>query len=438
MMLRVEGSPALSAVRTELTSRRPAKALEKAEAFDVPRLLREYAVWFALLGAASAARTIARQLLDARVAGASSHDLAVAVGILDDTGGAPSIGRAASGRAYNLPAIARRDMVDRILPYSERRIASNPTLQRVQEVKNALEDGRGEVSSAEDVERILRGAPFAAGLLSVELDLRLIAADLAARHGDQARAAAHLVALASVNRGDEISPLEHVAVMRGHGMIALPELRSMVIAGTLGTTFAVDVADLDQVAGLIEAAALRRLGGEEPERRPDIDAAGLVSELARHGGVHVPPASGQALDALERRLHVTLPSSYRSFLAVANGFGPLAHGGRLLAASEVGWLSDLHPEELAIWAESRDGRPVTDAEYGVYGSRQDPTSIRVEHLSNALVVGDSDGLYLLMPTVTTGSGEWEAWHLVPQLGGASRYRMFSDMLEAEVEAASRS
>ena len=58
---------------------------------------------------------------------------------------------------------------------------------------------------------------------------------------------------------------------------------------------------------------------------------------------------------------------------------------------------------------------------------------RVEYLESALEVseeGDS-AVYLLNPEVVTADGEWEAWFFANWLPGASRYRSFTELMEAE-------
>ena len=148
-----------------------------------------------------------------------------------------------------------------------------------------------------------------------------------------------------------------------------------------------------------------------------------------------PGLDATQLAALEKRLDRPLPKSYRDFLAASDGWRITgALGLRLWPAAKVGWLRDTGKSWVQEWGSgSGDGRPVSDADYFVYGDEQDAGAIRPEYVDGALQIGDSDdnGIYLLNPKIVTPDGEWEAWHLAPFYPGAARFRSFAEMIRQE-------
>ena len=71
----------------------------------------------------------------------------------------------------------------------------------------------------------------------------------------------------------------------------------------------------------------------------------------------------------------------------------------------------------------------------MYGETQDSVRFRVEYLESALEVSDigDSAIFLLNPKVVTPDGEWEAWFFGNWLPGASRYRSFAELMEAEYQ-----
>ena len=98
------------------------------------------------------------------------------------------------------------------------------------------------------------------------------------------------------------------------------------------------------------------------------------------------PVAEPEVAAAEQRLGLTLPTSYRTFLSVTNGWGPLGpfiH--RLFRIDEVARFAELNPD----WVDA-------------YGGGEE-----LESLVQISEVGDS-AVLLLNPTVRD-DGEWEAW-----------------------------
>lgn len=169
---------------------------------------------------------------------------------------------------------------------------------------------------------------------------------------------------------------------------------------------------------------------EQERAEPFADAVRRARWLGTRG------ASAPDLDALEERLGVRLPFSYRQFLATTDGW-PDTNGfvERILPAGEAGWTRDLDADLVAGWIEGSSGAArVDDADYFVYGQAQNPISIRPEYLPHTLQIShteDASDVYLLNPCVVTPDGEWEAWYLAHWLPGAVRYRSFWDLMNGE-------
>src|SRR5436309_1373891 len=105
----------------------------------------------------------------------------------------------------------------------------------------------------------------------------------------------------------------------------------------------------------------------------------LPDEVVASGCPGFPGATSGDIEALEDRLGAALPPSYREFLATTNGWRTTGWGSiRLFSTAEIGWLRDLDPETIDVWA-SIESRDIPDGVYFLYGERQDPTNIRREY-----------------------------------------------------------
>ena len=168
------------------------------------------------------------------------------------------------------------------------------------------------------------------------------------------------------------------------------------------------------------------LGGFNREllERLDLDAYSafrhprVTAELVAGGWLGSPPADERTLAAVEERLGKRLPPSYRSFLAVSNGFlQPDLIVPRLRPAEGIGWYGDLNPQSAATWAEFADA--------------DDPTG----RLAGCLQVSDEelvgDAVYLLDPTQMRAEGEWEAYFFANWVPGVDRYPSFFALMDAQ-------
>jgi hypothetical protein len=146
-------------------------------------------------------------------------------------------------------------------------------------------------------------------------------------------------------------------------------------------------------------------------------------------------ATEEQIRDAETRLGSLFPASYRTFLAVSNGWSIVTHfTGQVWSTDEVGWLSARHGELIDSYTMFGE-QDLPDDDYFIYGDTQDPSRIRTRYLHSALEISDPfylDGdFYLLNPRVVTDAGEWEAWVLNAE--SCTRYRSFWELMQAEYQ-----
>jgi hypothetical protein len=198
----------------------------------------------------------------------------------------------------------------------------------------------------------------------------------------------------------------------------------LILDGALKERFAVDEACL--------AACLDRASQPAPATvSPPVDWAAFL----RRWPVcqRREPATKRKVQALERRLGVTLPISYRALLLVTDGLALDDFTPALLPAHEVGWLRDVIPDWLE-WVNLQDGAQ-PDSDWDVFGQGQDWSRFPTHHLPHVLQVSAefNGAVYVLDPLRRRADGEWEAWLLDPRLPGAVRYPCLAELLELEAE-----
>ena len=146
----------------------------------------------------------------------------------------------------------------------------------------------------------------------------------------------------------------------------------------------------------------------------------VPEDIAASEWLGYPGAIEEQIAAAEDRLGVTLPLSYRSFLAASNGWHPAVYQDRLWSTEEIEWFAVRHQEWIDIW--TRDIDPVSDKDY--FGS--DTVHLRSEYLQGALEIGEksSGDIELLIPRIVTNDGEWEHWTFSNSAPGAFRSPSF--------------
>ncbi len=147
-----------------------------------------------------------------------------------------------------------------------------------------------------------------------------------------------------------------------------------------------------------------------------------------------PGATEVQIAQAESRLGKSLPSSYRSFLKVTNGWHLRSSSWyKILPIEEVELFRVRNQDWIDIYTEELSGNlpPIDDEDYFVYGDRQDTATMRVEYLEHCIEISQDDDLsiYLLNPQVMVDGVEWEAWFFASWIAGAVRYRSFEEMMQ---------
>ena len=164
----------------------------------------------------------------------------------------------------------------------------------------------------------------------------------------------------------------------------------------------------------------------------------VKSDLA--GQVDPPPESSdwlgfakapaREITALEKRLGLSLPPSYRAFLQASNGWRRTTPFiGRIRPASEVVWFRIENEHWVEAYSES--GSELPDAEYYDYEENGE-MHYCAAHLQHLVQISDvDDGVYVLNPQAVTPDGEWEAWFFANWIPGARRYPSFAHLMVGE-------
>jgi HEAT repeat protein len=173
-----------------------------------------------------------------------------------------------------------------------------------------------------------------------------------------------------------------------------------------------------------------------------------------------PPASEEAIVALEARLGATLPPSYRAFLAITDGAAAFPAWGNVVAdpgsdpsratglrdTATVDWIFNGDRLMVSIVSDlaedpaDPDDHPlylarVPEREYLLDGIVQHPEggSEKAGHIRHVLQISTNIDGYAtyLNPLVVDADGEWEAWDYGVKTLGAIRYASFRDLLTAD-------
>jgi hypothetical protein len=159
------------------------------------------------------------------------------------------------------------------------------------------------------------------------------------------------------------------------------------------------------------------LAGLDLERHNAFVDPARVRPLAERGWLGAPPATEAELGALEARLGIPLPPSYRSFLAASNGFVlPGCFVPALRSTESVEWLREAMPDLLDAYANADAGDDAALLQAALLISEQE-------------LVGTA--VYLLDPRRPDADGEWSALLFAHWAPGAEAHRSFLGLLEAE-------
>ncbi len=189
----------------------------------------------------------------------------------------------------------------------------------------------------------------------------------------------------------------------------------------------------------------------------------IPRHVAMHGTVLLSGATEEQLRAAEERLGVSLPPSYRAFLAMSNG----AHadgvglGIRVSAADDpampepalwpcerIDWAGRVDRRLVDMWATEAAGgvtdpdrhpgydSGIAESRYLDHAAEQDPVHFKPGHLRHALQISRNvDGYALFLnPLVGDSSGEWEVLDFGTKAPGAFRYATFRDFLADRLDS----
>jgi len=145
-------------------------------------------------------------------------------------------------------------------------------------------------------------------------------------------------------------------------------------------------------------------------------------------------ASEQQLTAVESRLGIKLPPSYRAFLKASNGWRFAAKNTPILrAVEEIRWFRKEHKDWYEAYKMSAEPLCVSEKDYFDY-AKQDCVEFEIKHLAQGLCISEigDDAVVLLNPMVIWPDGEWETWFFSNSSPGATRFRSFADWMSQEL------
>ncbi|MBL7521502.1 SMI1/KNR4 family protein [Frankia sp. CNm7] len=154
---------------------------------------------------------------------------------------------------------------------------------------------------------------------------------------------------------------------------------------------------------------LRRWSRDAVRHAEDIGLA-LTAEMRSTGWIGGPPAGAGALDEAERRIGRVLPTSYRRFLELTDGWPVTSmEFGALRPSRTIGWVADLKPELVSIWREPRGEWP-SDANDGP------------PLLERSLLLSSGSDNFLLDPGRIDPTGEWASCGFTNWYPGAGKHQ----------------
>lgn len=164
------------------------------------------------------------------------------------------------------------------------------------------------------------------------------------------------------------------------------------------------------------------------EHNAFVDPA-VTPQVIASGWLGFTGATEQQIAALEGRLGVPLPPSYRWFLQASNGFlQPGVIVPRLLGTDEVDWFRVAHQETIDAWNLGAGAGPEGFAGGPDAFEQYLPAALQVSAVER---IGTA--VYLLNPEVVDGEGEWEAFYFAHWVPGVNRYPSFRALMHAEQE-----
>jgi HEAT repeat protein len=149
----------------------------------------------------------------------------------------------------------------------------------------------------------------------------------------------------------------------------------------------------------------------------------------------IPGASEQQLVAVEEKLKIKLPPSYRAFLSASNGWRFASDMTPVIRAIEkIRWFRREYKDWYEAYQMTAEPLCVMEKDYFDY-AKQDCVVFEIKHLAQALCINEigDDAVVLLNPMVVWPDGEWETWFFSNSSPGATRYHSFADWMSQELD-----
>jgi hypothetical protein len=162
----------------------------------------------------------------------------------------------------------------------------------------------------------------------------------------------------------------------------------------------------------------------------------LTAEARSSSWCGSPPASEEEIVEAERRIGLTLPPSYRSFLSVSNCWRPYDNFvERLLPVQEIKPYRDADPKDLAA-IQRMDEDDISDSDYVDYDSEEHSGALRPRYYADSILVSQAWGVeserVLLNPSIISIDGEWEVIFSAYWIPGNHRFRSFLEFVKYSV------
>lgn len=145
----------------------------------------------------------------------------------------------------------------------------------------------------------------------------------------------------------------------------------------------------------------------------------LPPEAIEEGWIGYDPAGEEQIAAVEKRLGMTLPPSYRAFLKVSNGW-PVCNPymDEVFPVERIDFTRNTDPDLIDNWEKTRtdaDKASVSDIAH----------TIQISAWTDMAVL-------LLNPNKSTVEGEWEAWFYSDNIPGAEVFPTFWDLMQDQL------
>jgi hypothetical protein len=148
-----------------------------------------------------------------------------------------------------------------------------------------------------------------------------------------------------------------------------------------------------------------------------------------------PGATEEQLYAVEQKLKVKLPPSYRAFLTASNGWRGASQSIPILrGVQKLKWFRKEHRDWVEAYTmEGMEPPLLSEQDYFNYGS-ETSGDFDISHLGQTLCISElgDDAVLLLNPMVVWPDGEWEVWFFANWVPGATRYRSFADWMREQL------